>query len=201
MKTSKKYPLNYSIGFVRMILTIKLKGYAEKVEYKESSTDSFVLTFSEHEADIELFAANGGTDLIISAEEGKKPSADEIYSKLLKCGLELEKERSVQPSAQVAQQRSNAYQYQKRNYGSGNNYPGRTNGIAIAGFVLSLLGSGLLGLIFSFIGLQKSWVTGTGRGLAIAGIVISLVYIGLVLFLFMFIGCASKLVDYAAALA
>lgn len=71
MKTSKKYPLNYSIGFVRMILTIKLKGYAEKVEYKESSTDSFVLTFSEHEADIELFAANGGTDLIISAEEGK----------------------------------------------------------------------------------------------------------------------------------
>ncbi|MDE7452922.1 MAG: zinc-ribbon domain-containing protein [Clostridia bacterium] len=52
---------------------------------------------------------------------------------------------------------------------------GQSNGFAIAGFVLSLFG-GILGLIFSIIGLQKSKLpeyNGNGRGLAIAGIVIS----------------------------
>ncbi|MDE7452924.1 MAG: zinc-ribbon domain-containing protein [Clostridia bacterium] len=61
----------------------------------------------------------------------------------------------------------------------------KTNGFAIAGFVLSLVGLvlgyytydvvPLLGLIFSIIGLVKSKTCGSGRGLSIAGLVISIV--------------------------
>jgi hypothetical protein len=48
-----------------------------------------------------------------------------------------------------------------------------TNGMAIAGFVLSFLCS-ILGLVFSIIGLNQAKERGQGgRGLAIAGIVIS----------------------------
>ena len=55
--------------------------------------------------------------------------------------------------------------------------PHRGNGMAVAGFVLSFF-FGLLGLIFSTIGLRRSREPGrTGRGLAIAGIVISAVNI------------------------
>ena len=55
--------------------------------------------------------------------------------------------------------------------------PRRGNGMAVAGFVLSFI-FGLLGLIFSIIGLRKSREPGrTGRGLSIAGIVISVVNI------------------------
>lgn len=50
-----------------------------------------------------------------------------------------------------------------------------TNGMAIAGFVLSFFFA-LLGLIFSIIGLNKSKeMGGKGRGLALAGIIISAV--------------------------
>ena len=59
----------------------------------------------------------------------------------------------------------------------------KTNGMAIAGFVLSLFGyTALLGLIFSAVALSqinnnpKRW---KGRGLAKAGIVISLIFIGI----------------------
>lgn len=58
-----------------------------------------------------------------------------------------------------------------------NNQPAesRTNGFAIAGFVLSFF-FWLLGLIFSVIGLNKSKIMNdSGRGLAIAGIVISII--------------------------
>lgn len=61
----------------------------------------------------------------------------------------------------------------------------KTNGFAIAGFVLSLIGISLgyytfdlvplLGLIFSIIGLVKSKTYGSGKGLSIAGLVISIV--------------------------
>src|SRR5262245_33495293 len=55
--------------------------------------------------------------------------------------------------------------------------PERTSGMAIAGFVLSFF-CGLLGLIFSIIGLNQINNSGGrlgGKGLAIAGIVISVV--------------------------
>ncbi len=54
----------------------------------------------------------------------------------------------------------------------------RTNGFAIAGFVLSLLFP-LLGLIFSCIGRSKSYETNSGGGLATAGIVISIVFLAI----------------------
>jgi hypothetical protein len=59
----------------------------------------------------------------------------------------------------------------------------KTNGMAIAGFVLAFL-LPLLGLIFSIIGVNKAKKTGTGKGLAIAGIVISAISI---FFIFPFI--------------
>ena len=54
--------------------------------------------------------------------------------------------------------------------------PTKTNGFAIAGFILSFFG-GLLGLIFSIVGLVQINRRGNqkGKGLAIAGIVISAV--------------------------
>ena len=54
----------------------------------------------------------------------------------------------------------------------------KTNGFAIAGFVLSLLGCvGILGLIFSIIGLSKSKEWNDGKGLSIAGLIISILRI------------------------
>ena len=57
-----------------------------------------------------------------------------------------------------------------------------TNGLAIAGFVISLVsllccgGTAWLGLIFSIIGLVESKKkNGAGKGLAIAGIIISII--------------------------
>ena len=66
------------------------------------------------------------------------------------------------------------------NNGGYNNYqPAPTNGMAIAGFVLSLLGcTCVLGLIFSIIGLvQAPKYNNNGKGFAIAGICISAVVI------------------------
>lgn len=48
----------------------------------------------------------------------------------------------------------------------------QSNGMAIAGFVLSFF-IPLLGLIFSILGLKRSKETNTGKGLSTAGIIIS----------------------------
>jgi FtsH-binding integral membrane protein len=56
--------------------------------------------------------------------------------------------------------------------------PRKTNGFAIAGFVLSLLGcTGLLGLIFSAISLSqfKKDPNQDGKALAIAGLIIGII--------------------------
>lgn len=53
--------------------------------------------------------------------------------------------------------------------------PKKTNGFAIAGFILSLLEGGILALIFSIVGLVKSKTVNSGKGLSIAGIIISIV--------------------------
>ena len=58
-----------------------------------------------------------------------------------------------------------------------------TNGFAISGFVCSLVLFGLLGLIFSIIGLSQIEKNGQeGKGLAIAGIVVSIVRLFFILF-------------------
>ena len=56
--------------------------------------------------------------------------------------------------------------------------PPKTNGMAIAGFVLSLLGCTLLGIIFSAVALNQigKQPNQGGKGLAIAGLVIGIVF-------------------------
>ena len=53
-----------------------------------------------------------------------------------------------------------------------NNNNGTSNGMAIAGFILSFFVP-LLGLIFSIIGLKKVKETNKGKGLSTAGVIIS----------------------------
>ena len=61
-----------------------------------------------------------------------------------------------------------------------------SNGMAIAGFVLSFL-IPLLGLIFSIIGYSKAkMLNNSGKGLALAGIIISSVIMALALFFMIF---------------
>ena len=93
MKTDKSYPLAFTIGVVRVILMTRLKNYADKVECV--SPDYFVLTFSEHEVQIKLSETNAGTSLIISSENDKTPSPDEIYFELVNCGLKMEREKAA----------------------------------------------------------------------------------------------------------
>ena len=50
----------------------------------------------------------------------------------------------------------------------------KSNGMAIAGFIVSLLVSGLIGLILSIVGLNKVKECNSGKGLAIAGIIIGI---------------------------
>jgi hypothetical protein len=80
-----------------------------------------------------------------------------------------------------------------------------TNGLAVTGFVLALVGfvpylgflSAIGGIIFSLIGMSQTKRTGQGgRGLAIAGVCISgvilaLYLIAVVLFIVIFAGAAS----------
>ena len=71
----------------------------------------------------------------------------------------------------------------------------RSNGLAVAGFVLSLIMGGLISLIISICGYTKSQepeYDGDGRGLAIAGIVISSIELaGVLILIFALIGLGS----------
>jgi len=63
-------------------------------------------------------------------------------------------------------------------------YNKKINGFALSGFILSLIGIPIIGLLFSLIGLdriQKNPDVFSGEGFAITGIVISLVYIAIIL--------------------
>lgn len=84
------------------------------------------------------------------------------------------------------------------------NNQNNTNGMAIAGFVISLVSLlccgflNWLGLIFSIIGLvQSKSKNGNGKGLAIAGIVISCI----VLILFVILIMTGIFVDFTEAVA
>ena len=77
----------------------------------------------------------------------------------------------------------------------------QTNGLAIAGFVLSLVSlvccgaTSLLGLIFSIIGLvQAKKYNGNGKGLAIAGIIISCIFVVIVILLYA-LGFTAAMMD------
>lgn len=73
-----------------------------------------------------------------------------------------------------------------------------TNGVAIAGFVVSLVsvlccgGTSFIGLILSIIGLvQSKKKEGNGKGLAIAGIIISAILLILLILLYVFVFSAA----------
>jgi hypothetical protein len=81
-------------------------------------------------------------------------------------------------------------------YGYGYAPAPRTSGLAIAGFVLSLVFCGLLGLIFSIMGsneVKRSGGTVTGGGFALAGIIISSIRLVIeVIYIVVIIGLASS---------
>ena len=52
---------------------------------------------------------------------------------------------------------------------------GSTNGFAIAGLIVTIFVSALIGLILSIVGLSKSKSVGSGKGLSIAGIIVAII--------------------------
>lgn len=80
--------------------------------------------------------------------------------------------------------------------------PKKSNGLAIGGFVVSLVSTllccgslNLISLILSIIGLVKvKDCDGNGKGMAIAGIIISAIGI-IIFFLFMILGYASAIIE------
>lgn len=61
---------------------------------------------------------------------------------------------------------------------SSNEVQNESNNVAVAGFILSLIGLHIVGLILSIVGLKKSKEKNNkGKGLSIAGIVISSIWI------------------------
>lgn len=72
-----------------------------------------------------------------------------------------------------------------------------TSGMCIAGFVCSLALFGVLGLIFSIIGMKECNEKGlNGKGLGIAGLIISIVKIALIVLYFTCLGCACTRYGY-----
>ena len=63
-----------------------------------------------------------------------------------------------------------------------------TNGFAIAGLIVSIFVSAIVGLILSIIGLSKSKTTKSGKGLAIAGIIISILKLIFIVIGFLLLG-------------
>lgn len=73
-----------------------------------------------------------------------------------------------------------------------------TNGFAIAGLIVAILVSALIGLILSIVGLSKSKKLGSGKGLSIAGIIVSIVKLILeAIMIAIFIGLFSGLFNMA----
>ena len=100
------------------------------------------------------------------------------------CGNELAEQAAICPKCGV----STGLQVQSSN-------DTNSNGIAVAGFVLSFLIS-LLGLIFSIIGLKKSKETNNGKELIIAGIIIStIINIVIIIIIVVSFVTVNKIID------
>lgn len=103
-----------------------------------------------------------------------------------KCGTKLEDEKCPKCDAKVEKEVVKAEPVRKAS-------EGKTNGLSVAGFVLSLTSFlftllAIPGLILSIIGLSQIKKTGDeGKGLAIAGIIVSSIVLGLVLIILFFV--------------
>jgi hypothetical protein len=100
------------------------------------------------------------------------------------CGKEINDNAVVCPNCGVATEKMAA----------NNPVPAQKNSMAIAGFVLALLGFNVISLILSIVGLsysKKPEYAGDGKGFAIAGIVLSCVYIGFFIILYATCGVAA----------
>ncbi len=119
------------------------------------------------------------------------------------CGNEVENDAVVCPHcgsllSENAPQQQAAPQQQQVVYVQQPAPVKQSNGLAVAGFVLSLFGATMLiGFILSIVGLVKSKsLGGAGKGFAIAGIVIGCLYfgaglLGLLIFIIMGAGAAG----------
>lgn len=83
-------------------------------------------------------------------------------------------------------------------YEYGYPYPMPTSSMCIAGFICGLVLTGVLGLIFSIIGIKECNERGySGKGLGIAGLVISLIKLGLIVLFLSCWGCAcASIIPY-----
>jgi hypothetical protein len=85
---------------------------------------------------------------------------------------------------------------------NGMNYvqPSKTNGLAIAGLILSIIGGFILtlvGLILSCVGLGKAKECNSGKGVAIAGIVIAIIKFVLIILLLLLFKAAIDMPEFA----
>ncbi len=112
------------------------------------------------------------------------------------CGAQIDDAAAVCPNCGVATN-ANPAPY----YGGAAPAPAQSNGLAIAGFVLSLLGFNVIALILSAVGLaQSKKLNGNGKGLAIAGIVISSIsVVGFIILLIVLVGGAAAAASTFAA--
>ena len=125
------------------------------------------------------------------------------------CGNEVENDAVVCPHcgsllSENAPQQQAAPQQQQVVYVQQPAPVKQSNGLAVAGFVLSLFGATMLiGFILSIVGLVKSKsLGGAGKGFAIAGIVIGCLYfgVGLITILSIFVLPAILAAGASAAL-
>ena len=101
------------------------------------------------------------------------------------CGKEIDDNAVVCPNCGVATEKMAA---------NTTPAPAQKNSMAIAGFVLALLGFNLIALILSIVGLtnsKKPEYAGDGKGFAIAGIVISCITTAIWIIVFASCGAAT----------
>ena len=73
--------------------------------------------------------------------------------------------------------------------------PQKTNGMAIAGFITSILCCAPIGIVLSAIGLNqiKADPTQQGKGLALAGLIIGIIYVVVGFFYLLLVGIGGAL--------
>lgn len=100
-----------------------------------------------------------------------------------------QKKSTYRGGRRMQDQRNSGYQY-PQHYNYPPQYPAPTSGMCIAGFVCALVLPGVLGLIFSIIGIKECDEKGmNGKGLGIAGLVISIVKLALIVMWLSCFGC------------